>query len=169
MTAMPSVGTLGYPKTATQMDMEAALQAQQAMRDAQVAAYQNAFNQQQASAAQQMARYQQLQNQIGASTGGGALLGLGAIYGLSITTPSYRSHACHTACGCNSEPKEVQVIQKTWAETKPAEIQPPLSLKTSPLMAAHRWGGMVWRFDSPFKPLHDWLIRWAWETSRRLA
>lgn len=56
----------------------------------------------------------------------------------------------------------------TRATEPPPKQQPPfkLSLKTSPIFAPPKWAGLYWNFDSPFKPLADAFIRWAWKHTR---
>jgi hypothetical protein len=74
------------------------------------------------------------------------------------------NHTCHTACGCREEARQAEVTHKTWADTKPGKVNPPLSLKTTPL-----FGFLRWRYDSPFAPLHRWFIRRVFGLRRTLA
>ncbi len=123
----------------------------------------------QAMQSNQRAQYQasQMQNahsgqMMGGVLGGilGAGFGGGSLYGMQNIRPG----GIVLVDGQTESPVISRYRRKLAARkaAESAKARPPLSLKTSPL-----FGYMRWDFESPFKKLELWFLRWTWRVRRR--
>lgn len=144
----------------------------QQQSDNQLSSYLNMVNQQRSGLGQMQAQ-QQYHNAYAFLAGvygmgaGGTTGYLGA-NNAQATTGFAGNNAGVPARGDDkdADAKKDQIIEhyrrRLAEETKTQ--RPALSLRTSPI-----FGFLRYRFDSPLKPIADWIVRWAWRTRRSMA